>query len=203
LNIPVELSIQFMKKFPNSLLILVLLLLSTPACNGGQADSPVVLANTPTTAASTPLPLTEQVLANLEYSGIYDQAVKLSAGEYTGPPFVEGGASRPTIALLTYAPGDLDQDGVSDAVVVLVENSGGSGNFIYMAAVLNESGIPVNTSTILLGDRVKVQSIRVVDGQIDVTVATHAPEDPLCCPTQQTEETYLLNNGQLIPLENK
>jgi len=129
--------------------------------------------------------------------------VKLSRGEYAGLPFVEGGSSRPTIALQTHSYGDLDQDGVADAVVVLVENSGGSGSFIYLAAVLNENGVPMNTSTILLGDRVKVQSLQVTDGQILVTTLTQAPEDPLCCPTQQAEKIYLLNAGQLIPLENE
>jgi hypothetical protein len=192
-----------MKKSPNHHLILALLLLVTTACIGEQASPPVVLANTPVVATSLPFPLTEQALNNLEYYGIYDQAVKLSAGEYTGPPFVEGGASRPVVSLQTLAIGDLDQDGLSDAVVVLAENSGGSGTFIYLAAVRNENGVPVNTSTILLGDRVKVQSLRVVDGQIVVTALTHAPEDPLCCPTQQAEETYLLNNGQLIQLNNE
>ena len=189
-----------MKKSPNRQWILALLLLVTTACAGEQASPSVVLTDTPVVATSLPLPLTEQALNNLEYYGIYDQAVKLSAGEYTGPPFVEGGASRPVVNLQTLAIGDLDQDGVSDAGVVLAENSGGSGTFIYLAAVLNENGVPVNTSTILLGDRMKIQSLQVADGQIVVTGLTHAPKDPLCCPTQQTEETYHLNNGQLIPV---
>ena len=192
-----------MKKFPNRLWILPFLLLVTPACKSEQSSPPVDPTNTPVVATTSPLILTEQALDNLEYYGIYDQAVKLSAGEYTGPPFVEGGSSRPTIALQTYAPGDLDQDGAADAVVVLVENSGGSGSFIYLAAVLNENGVPVNTSTILLGDRVKVQSVQVADGQIRVMALSHAPDDPLCCPTQQVEMNYLLNSGQLIQLENE
>ena len=192
-----------MKKSPNRQWILAILLLVTTACKGEQASPPVVLTDTPVVATSLPLPLTEQALNNLEYYGIYDQAVKLSAGEYTGPPFVEGGASRPVVSLQTLAFGDLDQDGIADAVVVLAENSGGSGTFIYLAAVLNENGVPVNTSTILLGDRVKIQSLQVADGQIVVTALTHAPEDPLCCPTHQAEKTYLLNASQLIPLENE
>ena len=192
-----------MKKFLNYHWFLVFLLLVITACQSELASPPVVLTNTPEVATSLPLPLTEQALDNLEYSGIYDQAVKLSGGEYAGLPFVEGGSSRPTIALQTHSYGDLDQDGVADAVVVLVENSGGSGSFIYLAAVLNENGVPMNTSTILLGDRVKVQSVQVADGQIKVSALTHAPEDPLCCPTQQVEMTYLLEAGQLIQLKNK
>lgn len=175
----------------------------TSACQVEQASPIVVLTDTPAVAASPSVPLTEQTLENLEYHGIYDQAVKLTSGEYTGPPYVEGGASRPVVSLITLANGDLDQDGIPDAVVVLAENSGGSGTFIYLAAVLNENGDPVNTSTILLRDRVQVQSLRVADDQIVVTVLTHAPEDPLCCPTQQGTMKYRLNAGQLVPLENE
>lgn len=192
-----------MKKFTNRQWILAFLLLVTTACKSEQVSPPVVLTNTPVVATSSPIPLTEQALGDLEYSGIYDQAVRLSAGEYTGPPIVEGGSSRQKIALQTHASGDLDQDGVADAAVVLVENSGGSGSFIYLAAVLDKNGVPVNNSTILLGDRVKVQSVQVTDGQIVVMALTHAPEDPLCCPTQQAEITYQLEAGQLIPFKNE
>jgi len=183
--------------------LLVGLLFATTACKGEQANLPLVPTDTPQDVSSTPFPLTRQILENLQYHGIYDQAVTLTAGKYAGLPFVEGGVSRPTITLQIFAPGDLDQDGIADAVVVLVENSGGSGSFIYLAAVLNNDGDPVNASTILLGDRVQVQSIEVVDGSIVVTMLTHTPEDPLCCPTHQVEMNYLLNAGQLIPFENE
>jgi hypothetical protein len=192
-----------MKKSPHLLWILAFMLVATTACESSPESIPIVLTNTPAEQTSPPRELTGEELENLEYSGIYDQAVKLSAGEYSGPPFIEGGASRPTLVLQTTASGDLDQDGVADAAVVLVENSGGSGNFIYLAAVLNANGVPVNTSTILLGDRVKVQSIQVVDGQIQLAIFTHAPEDALCCPTQEAEMKFLLDAGQLVPLENE
>jgi hypothetical protein len=184
-------------------ILLAGLLLVTAACKAEQTSSPVVLTNPPPLATRTPQPLTDQALVNLEVQGIYEQAVKLSAGEFIGPPFVEGGASRPSLALQTQALGDLDQDGVADAALILAENSGGSGTFIYLAAVLNEEGLPVNTSTILLGDRVRVQSLQVLDGRIVVMALTHAPDDPLCCPTQLVEMTYLLDAGQLAPLKNK
>lgn len=208
-----ELPNHFMKILTTSPWILVftlaVLLPITTACQVEQASPVIVLTNTPVVAAtpivttSLPVPLTKQALENLAYHGIYDQAVTLTSGEYTGPPFVEGGASRPVVRLQTVANGDLDQDSIPDAVVVLAENSGGSGTFIYLAAVLNEYGEPVNTSTIRLGDRVQVQSLRVIDGQILVTALTHAPEDPLCCPSQQVEMKYLLTAGQLVPLENE
>jgi len=182
---------------------LVSLLLVTTSCKANLATVPVLITKMPQAASSAPIPLDEQALENLEYTGIYDQAVKLSAGEYVGQPFEEGGASLPTVTLQGVTAGDLNQDGLDDAVVLLAENSGGSGTFIYLAAVLNNNGDLLNTSTISLGDRVRVQSIQVVDGKILVSLLAHAPEDPLCCPTQKVEKTYLVDTGQLIPIENE
>jgi hypothetical protein len=74
---------------------------------------------------------------------------------------------------------------------------------MYLAAVLDENGNPVNTSTIMLGDRVRVESLRLADGKILITMLAHAPDDPLCCPTQKAENTYQVDGGQLVPLDNE
>jgi hypothetical protein len=94
--------------------------------------------------------------------------------------------------------GDLDGDGVADAAVLLVENSGGSGAFIYLAAVLNQDGEPNNQTTALLGDRVQVESLKIETGQIQIEMLTHGPDDPLCCPTQETTASYTLEALELL-----
>jgi hypothetical protein len=151
-----------------------------------------------TNAPATP-PLTVEALKNAQYQGIYDQPVTLTDGQYEGPPFVEGGASRPTVTFIEpYALGDLDGDGAADAAVLLVENSGGSGSFVYLAAVLDRGGSPDNVATALLGDRLQPQSLAITKGRIDLQVIGFGPNDPLCCPTQQEEQTYALQDGQLV-----
>jgi heat shock protein HslJ len=151
-------------------------------------------------AAPEPGPgLTEDKLKNAEYRGIYGETVQLIDGRYEGEPFVEGGASRPTVTFIDpHAFGDLDGDGVEDAAVLLAENSGGSGTFIYLAAVLNRNGNPQNTATQLLGDRVQVNSLSIEDGEIVVDMLTHGPDDPMCCPTQPVVQTYELRDNQLV-----
>lgn len=145
-------------------------------------------------------PLTEESLKNAEYQGIYPEAVELTDGQYEGEPFVEGGASRPTLSFTEpYAFGDLDGDGVDDAAVLLVENSGGSGSFVYLAAVLNRDGQPENVATTLLGDRAQVEELTIESGQIGVKMLTHGPDDPMCCPSQESQQTYTLEGGQLVP----
>jgi heat shock protein HslJ len=148
--------------------------------------------------------LTEETLKNAEYRGIYAEAIRLADGKYEGEPFVEGGASRPTVAFINvYAFGDLDDDGLDDAVVVLVENSGGSGSFVYLAAVLNRDGNPENVATQFLGDRGQVQSLSIAGGEITVNLATHGPDDPMCCPSQQEVQVYALQGNELVQLSTQ
>ena len=150
--------------------------------------------------SSSPEPLTIESLQNAEYQGIYDGPVNLTEGKYEGEPFVEGGASRPLVVFVEpYAFGDLDGDGVDDAAVLLVENSGGSGSFVYLAAVLNSNGSPVNMATTLLGDRAQVEEQTIEEGRIKVKMLTHGPEDPMCCPSQESSETYTLVEDELVP----
>jgi heat shock protein HslJ len=144
--------------------------------------------------------LTLEALQNAVYQGIYDEPVQLTDGRYEGEPFVPGGASRPTVVLHpeVYAFGDLNGDGADDAAVILIESSGGSGSFIYLAAVINEGGVPVNVATHLVGDREQVQAISIEEGEITLDMVAHGPDDPMCCPTQEVTKVYQLQDDQLV-----
>ena len=62
--------------------------------------------------------------------------------------------------------GDLDGDGVDDAVVFLLERGGGSGVFTYVAAQLNRDGQPVDAGAVRIEDRIGVRSAAIEDGQV-------------------------------------
>jgi hypothetical protein len=100
-----------------------------------------------------------------------------------------------------YAVGDLDQDGVPDAAVVLATNTGGSGTFHDLAVVLNRDGVPENRATFFLGDRVPVDRIRIVDGEIQVDLTMHGPADPMCCPSLEVTRKFRLVGGELEEIE--
>ena len=204
------------------LLIYLALLFSVVACNPADVDEdssetetavPTETTESPTesptempieTPTATPIELTEDLLKNTTYQGIYDEPVLLLDGLYEGEPFLEDSAFKPTIRLLTFtAFGDLNNDSVDDAAVLLVENSGGSGSFVYLAAVLNSEGTAENVSTILLGDRVSPESIVIANGEIVVEANTHADDDPLCCPSLKTRTTYALQNGALTAVDTE
>lgn len=150
-------------------------------------------------AASSPLN-NPTVLRNIEYIGIYDNAVILRDGVYEGEPFVPGGASRPRVELLDMPSvlHDLGGDGINDAAVLLAESSGGSGVFTYLAVVSCQDGRAVNVGTIGLGDRVMIRSMAGREGAIVVEFITAGPGEPLCCPTRKVRNTYRLRDGKLL-----
>jgi len=143
-------------------------------------------------------------LENAEYLGVYEETIRLTSGKYEGEPFVEGGASRPTVIFIEpYAFGDLNGDGVADAVALLVENSGGSGSFIYLAAMVNDQGKAQNVSTLLLGDRAQIQSIAIEAGAIVLNMVSHGPDVAMCCPTQEVVQAYALRGDELVQISSQ
>jgi len=161
----------------------------------------IVMAIVPSAVSAASCRLNDpNVLRNIEYRGIYDNAVTLRDGVYEGKPFVPRGASRPRVELLDMPPvlHDLDGDGIDDATVLLAESSGGSGVFTYLAVVSCRDGQAVNIGTIGLGDRVMIRSMAGQEGAIVVEFIAAGPGEPLCCPTRKVRNACRLRDGKLL-----
>lgn len=179
-----------MTRAPGPMFILMVCLAA-----GGCAASP--RPADPARDAGTP---TFEQIAGGTYSGIAGEAVRLIDGTYEGPPFTAGAASRLVVTLLRepLARGDLDGDGRDEAVVLLVRNDGGSGLFLHLAVVAARGDTVVNLDTILIGDRVRPESLAVEGGVIRLRALEHAGGDPQCCPTRETIREWTLGGGRLI-----
>lgn len=142
--------------------------------------------------------------ADSTYGGIYETPVTLTDGKYTGEPFVAGGASRPTVALLQQPRWqiDLDGDSQSETIVLLVESSGGSGSFVYLAVVgLSDAAESTESLVIpayLLGDRIDVALLALgKDGRLKVVVQPRASAE--AASVGQVREFEVADDG-LVPL---
>jgi heat shock protein HslJ len=133
-------------------------------------------------------------LVSLSYSGIYGESVTLTNGRWEGEPDMEGAASRPVVGLVTdfYLHGDLNGDGTNEAVVILWETSGGTGNNTYVAVVTRRDGSPVNIGTALIGDRVQLRTGRLQDGRIELDLVQQGPNDAACCPAETVTRVWEL-----------
>lgn len=176
-----------------TLLASVLVVLA--ACGGKQSPGQGV-AEVP--AGPPPTPTVEQ-LKGATVSGVFEQAVTLSDGKYDGPPPAEGGASHPTLMLWEPAVvlGDLDGEPGNEAVAMLSSNSGGSGEFVYLAAFGIRDGKVVNLGTAEVGDRTRLQNLWLQGGKVVMDVVEAGPSDAACCPTQLARRTYVFDGGTL------
>ncbi len=128
-----------------------------------------------------------------------DGSVILSGGHFE--ELYPDSAVGVVVNLIDHTTGDLNADGLEDAIALLAINTGGTGTFIHLAAVIQQAGGLTHTATLLLGDRVQVESLDIADGTLQVQMVTHAPDDPLCCPTEQVTQSYTLQEGMLVTPE--
>lgn len=145
--------------------------------------------------------LTVDALRNAEYTLTgFDNAVhayQFLDGKYAfgGDPTVTGYAD---IKLLdTYAFGDLNNDGVDDAAVLIAENYGGTGVFVSLNAVLNEGGRPRHAASTMIDDRPKINLLSIRGGVITLDATIHGVNDPACCPEWTVTRSYKLSSAAL------
>jgi len=136
--------------------------------------------------AATPPPVLG-AMANTTYPGLMENPVTLHDGVWEGVPYVTGGASRPRVILVPgfRIAGDLDDDGIPEAVVLLAVSLGGSGTFSYLAAVSHADDGLVVRAVALLGDRVQVRYARIDSGQLLIDTVEAGEDDAACCPGEK------------------
>lgn len=147
--------------------------------------------------------LTLEQLRNAEFQlplrGDEDMPIQFTDGE-GHVAFGEGATERVYAGIVDdrVAFGDLDGDGIADAVAVVFISGGGSGTFIHLVAVVDRDGEPVQAAWVYLGDRVPVRSLSINGGQIVTETVTHRAGDGLCCPTLEITRDFALRGGELV-----
>jgi hypothetical protein len=137
-------------------------------------------------------------LENAAYQSEFTQSgeVTLENGVYSEEA-APGSAGQVRVSLTDTIVSGISSAGQPMTAVVLISNSGGSGTFYTLHVMEPQDGL-VNTASILLGDRVQINSMEIVNGQIVVDMVQAGPNDPLCCPTQHVVNTYDRQGDQLI-----
>jgi len=103
-----------------------------------------------------------------------------------------------TVQVLESAVGDLNQDGLSDAVIVILKNTGGSGNFRDLCLLLNVNGELEHTDSVTLGDRIKVTSLALNSEIITVQYLDRKPGDSLAMePSVPKKVRYRVKENKL------
>lgn len=152
---------------------------------------PVSPGATASSASPTPgirPPLTVEKLKNAEYYFLAKGPVKLVNGKYEDPS-----TKRIYTMSEVVAYGDINKDGIKDAVTVLKVTIPNQGDFSYLVALLNEGGNPKNISSEFMGPQIVTKSLKVnSDNSIEAVMDQFQAGDPACCPSLKITRTYKL-----------
>lgn len=95
--------------------------------------------------------------------------------------------------------GDVNGDGWEDAAVTLTAETGGSGTFTYLALVINENGTASPLPAVFLGDRIRVKSLSIQPGEVDVVLLTRKADEPMSAePSVETGLNFKLEKSRLV-----
>lgn len=120
------------------------------------------------TVTACDFPVFRSVLPDVAYS-LPDVPDKRVRPDETG---------RVNSAFITGAAGDLNGDGILDGAAVLATNSGGSGTFDTVHAILGDAGGGLlDVASVLIGDRIVVQDVEVRDNIVEVSILDRAEDE--------------------------
>jgi len=97
-----------------------------------------------------------------------------------------------------YALGDLNGDGAPDGVAIIAYNTGGTGVFFDLEAVLNENGKAAPVASAPLRDRMILRTLDIAAGKIMLDMVQAGPSEPACCPTEEVLRVYNLKGQELV-----
>ncbi|HMD83032.1 MAG TPA: Gmad2 immunoglobulin-like domain-containing protein [Anaerolineales bacterium] len=165
-------------------------------------SSPAAPQSTPSPIPASPTPAPDYVgeIRNSKYQlGIPDslQIVQLIDGKF------EQGASGSDDFISVFvtdfvARGDLNGDNEDELAVLISENYGGTGTFVFLAVYAEVDGAVVFQTSKLVDDRPQLNALSIEDNEIFLDAIIHGFEDPMCCPTLKTTRHFRLADGQLV-----
>lgn len=137
-------------------------------------------------------PLTVDKLKNSTYYFLAKGPIQLVNGTY------EDKETKRIYSLSdVVAYGDIDKDGIKDAVSALTIKIPNRGNFSYLVALANDRGTAKNISTEFMGPEIRVKSLKVnPDNSIEAVMDQYQAGDPECCPSLKITKTYKLKINQ-------
>lgn len=160
-------------------------------------ESPPPVPAAPGSGASAQV-LSAPVLRNMAYrwgDDFLDQ-IELKEGKFRGK-LAPGLPDEIHVALFDrIGRGDLDNDGVEDAAVILVNDPAGAEAFFVLVAVINHGGTPDPRGYLRLGDKLQIGALTIDGGKIYVDVV-RPPEGASPIPTQRVRESYQLIGDRL------
>ena len=95
-----------------------------------------------------------------------------------------------------YIYGDFNHDGLKDAAVIIIENSGGNASWHTLAFLINDGKKFIHRASGVLGDRAIINSVRQKNGKVLVDMFVHQDGDCMAGPTNHIKAIFDYGEGQ-------
>ncbi|MYB77409.1 MAG: hypothetical protein F4X83_09995 [Chloroflexi bacterium] len=92
--------------------------------------------------------------------------------------------------------GDLNGNGIEDAVVIVGIWEGGNIVHKYLTGFRNDDGVPGHVASVLLGANIGIDSMTISGGVVTVLTRRLGLNDPNCCPTREVTLEYQLASSE-------
>lgn len=94
-----------------------------------------------------------------------------------------------------YVYGDFNHDGLKDAAVIIIENSGGNADWYTLAFLINDGKQFVHRASGLLDDSAIINSMRQENGKVVVDMFVHQDGDCMAGPTNHVKGIFDYGGG--------
>jgi hypothetical protein len=190
-------------KFVGFALLVAAMAIGLVAC--AQTPAPTIAPQVapPVTEAPTAVPTEVPTVAPQAAAVTPEELLKLRALTYTladgttvSPASAPAaGTTSVVVDTASIRKGDLNGDGVEDAVLVLVNTANPQGPEIMLAPVINEGGTYTNAGVITLGTDTDISNIAMGNGEVTATVWSKTADGTAY---QVRQATYKLENGSWV-----
>lgn len=142
----------------------------------------------------------DKIFGNMTYltnSPYFSEKVSLLNGRYEWSYKSEDNAFLSYSLQYTgqYIYGDFDHDGLKDAAVIIIENSGGNADWHTLAFLINDGKKFVHRASGLLDDRAIVNSMQQKNGKVLVDMFVHQDGDCMAGPTHHVKSIFKYKGG--------
>lgn len=97
---------------------------------------------------------------------------------------------------------DFDANGTQDTAFIMVQETGGSAVFFYLAVALRDGNEFKGLNTVYLGDRIAPQTTEYINGKILVNYADREEGDPFTEePTVGVSKYFVVINKELVEIK--
>lgn len=178
--------------------LIIFLTIFLVSCSRQTTATPLIpMLTEPAQTAAPSMGVSLDTFADLAViSSQTGQTIQLSGGSFTGGD-VDGGILAAGL-LPQAAFGDLNDDGMDDAALLLSENMGGSGVFVSLIVMLNSGDGFSQAGSEMVDDRPLINSVSINNGRIILDAVIHNVDDAMTEPTMKVIEEYAIENDQLV-----